>query len=498
MALSGTSSDFRIYITWICLFLGLATALALFGAILTVIMNISLFAAVVFYLGLVFIGMIWLKPFWGLLFLLFIIPLQYLGKITEDGSLTVAKVVMPLVAMVWIARHIILRKERLIRVFFSHPIFIACELYFLSVLLSFINAKDLVSAFLFLVTKLVPYFLIAVIVVDMVQTRNRLKYLYQTVLVISFIVVGIFGLYELITNNSILNLFGMDYYLISGSSEGVLASTKTDVLSGGRESDWSRVASTYLDPDLLCAYAVLSFGFAMGLWHLTTSFLWRTMIVTYILITNVIVVATGSRAGFLGMAIFWGLSLLMFRFPFRKTLMVVLVLAVLSLIPYIEDFLPVYRRGISMEAFYSDPRYGFWTTAIKMIKDKPLIGVGLANFPSVYFDYLTPSTPRGKAFMAHNILLQVLSETGIIGFIFFTIVIAVFWGTLCRIIAKSKDLSIIKLSKCLLISTFSFIPSALTHNVLDQEHLWIIFGVTVVLYNMSLTATSSKKNTIRP
>ncbi|MDY6972660.1 MAG: O-antigen ligase family protein, partial [Thermodesulfobacteriota bacterium] len=396
--------------------------------------------------------------------------------------------------VVWTARNVILRDENAVRAFFSHPILIVCWLYLLSTLPSFVNARDFTSAFLFLTTKLLAYVVLASIIADMVRTRDRLASLCKTVLSISLIVVGIFGSYELASGNSILSFFGLDYHLISGSSEGILATTKTDVLSVDREAEWFRVASTYLDPDLFCVFVILSLGYAMGLWHLTVSGFWRAIIVIYFPLAHAMLIATGSRSGFLAIFAFWIMVLFMFRVRFRIALITFSCAGILCLIPFLHELFPAYRSGISMDAFHSDARYGFWKTGINMIRDKPLIGIGLANFTAEYFDYSSPSAIKGKAYMAHNIFLQVLSETGLIGLVFFLALIFSVLTTLWRMIRDSKDAEIVNLSKCLFVSGVSCVPLALTHNVLDLAYLWITLGVIVAVCNLDSGASADSKH----
>ncbi|MDY6973440.1 MAG: hypothetical protein SV775_14115, partial [Thermodesulfobacteriota bacterium] len=92
MALPGLplSSHHGVDTTRILIFILVVALLALFGAILAVIMETSLIWAAVSYTGIGFVIAIWFRPYWGLLFLLFVIPLQYLANITGDGSITLA------------------------------------------------------------------------------------------------------------------------------------------------------------------------------------------------------------------------------------------------------------------------------------------------------------------------------------------------------------------------------------------------------------------------
>ena len=65
-------------------------------------------------------------------------------------------------------------------------------------------------------------------------------------------------------------------------------------------------------------------------------------------------------------------------------------------------------------------RISIWRVAIKMSQDHPVNGIGIRNFRDVYEQYALPDDPfisgeQQGAYHAHHWLLELLSETGIIG-----------------------------------------------------------------------------------
>lgn len=65
-------------------------------------------------------------------------------------------------------------------------------------------------------------------------------------------------------------------------------------------------------------------------------------------------------------------------------------------------------------------RISIWRVAVKMSADHPVNGIGIRNFRDVYEQYALPDDPfingeQEGAYHAHHWLLEVLSETGIIG-----------------------------------------------------------------------------------
>jgi len=77
-------------------------------------------------------------------------------------------------------------------------------------------------------------------------------------------------------------------------------------------------------------------------------------------------------------------------------------------------------------------RLSVWTTAARMIADHPINGVGARGFRYAYRQYASPNDPflRGDqtgAFHAHQIFLEILSETGLIGLLLWLAGAALAW-----------------------------------------------------------------------
>ncbi len=68
-------------------------------------------------------------------------------------------------------------------------------------------------------------------------------------------------------------------------------------------------------------------------------------------------------------------------------------------------------------------RLPIWTVSVRMVVDHPINGVGVRAFRYAYADYAEPddiwlTTPSGYAMHAHQIVLEILTETGVIGLLF--------------------------------------------------------------------------------
>ncbi|MEM9025421.1 MAG: O-antigen ligase family protein [Verrucomicrobiota bacterium] len=423
--------------------------------------------------GIIFL----LKPYWAVLLLVFIIPFQFMANISGDGTITLPKILMPAVVGVWLLNHLVKKNARLVTSFVSHPFFASVVLFYLSLLPSYLNAHHEGLFFGFLFTKMIPYYVIAVMLADTINSVWRLKQFYFTVFAIAYIITG-FGIIEIFTGQSILSLVGMDYNLVGGGSQG-LVSTKN--ANTEEEAEWIRVASTFLDSNYFCGFMLLSLVFVLGIWQLTKSIIARGAIIGYCLMVAMNVVATGSRAGLVSTASFVGLCLLFFNYPLKRLLVVCGAIGVVCIIPFLNDILgDSYRNGISLDAFYDDPRYGIWTTGIEMIKEYPVLGVGFGNYLDRWHNF---RTTRGemKPFLPHNTTLGLLAESGLFALVFFKFAIAVMAATIMLCWLKTENHGRKQMIKLIGLNLCAFYLFSFSTNAIDFEFLWITMGATIAL-----------------
>lgn len=69
---------------------------------------------------------------------------------------------------------------------------------------------------------------------------------------------------------------------------------------------------------------------------------------------------------------------------------------------------PVLRSG-------DEIRVDMWKAAVNITTESPITGVGVGQFGRAFRDYRTPELARDKLASAHNIVLNTMSETGILG-----------------------------------------------------------------------------------
>jgi O-antigen ligase len=156
---------------------------------------------------------------------------------------------------------------------------------------------------------------------------------------------------------------------------------------------------------------------------------------SFALVLGAVMIA-GMRAGWLTMALVLGtyMALMLKREnrELRRTVLTIPVLAVIVLAvsyftsPLFQERLDVSRAfttGTEMAVDTSSmERIPIFTTALKMYREHPVNGVGVRAFPKAYLVYAEPgdvhvkkSGGKSGATHAHNVLLEVMSDTGTIG-----------------------------------------------------------------------------------
>lgn len=120
-------------------------------------------------------------------------------------------------------------------------------------------------------------------------------------------------------------------------------------------------------------------------------------------------------------------------------------------------------------------RVAAWTSAIETFRKYPIFGIGI-GVPTASAVYTDANGNRHLLADAHNTYINVLAESGVVGFAaFMSIVLWVTW----RVYRSERDdlaHAIIKL--CLGLALLdAFFYQSLTGSYEDQRHIWLLLGV---------------------
>lgn len=319
------------------------------------------------------------------LLLLFIltIPIEDMLSVNKDLSMT--RMLGQVVIGAWGIVIILTQKVRRI-----HPFYIFALLFIAWNVLSVFWTIDYSLTELRTKTY-VQLGIMSVMIWDLVDGKDKLRAVIQTFIIGAYISVG----------GTIINFItGQEAYLYSGGRY---------VATGFNANDLAIILSLAVP---MAWYMVLTSGGE-------SKFKWfRIMNMLYVPLGFFAVILTGSRAGFL-VAL---LSLFFIVFTTRwmgkwGRLSFVLLIAILIVAAVIIVPDTTLNRVLSTFSSESSDDLGgrltIYAAAARTIDAHPLLGVGSGAFKSA----------TGLNIIAHNTFLSVLSETGIIGFLFFTVML---------------------------------------------------------------------------
>ena len=206
----------------------------------------------------------------------------------------------------------------------------------------------------------------------------------------------------------------------------------SDFLVGGA----IRVYGTFGTPNTLAAYMEMTVPFFLACIPLA----WRKSgsrhfsdIEKWLLIIasgggTLVLLLTQSRGGWVGMAL--GCAVLWWQFPHRVKLVsfisALVVVGGFLLTPpgqsQIDRFLELQVETMPAESIETHSSYevgagrgALWSTAILMIEDRPLTGIGAGEFDENYREYVPSWIDRFPRGQAHNVWLQMGAQAGIWG-----------------------------------------------------------------------------------
>ena len=251
--------------------------------------------------------------------------------------------------------------------------------------------------------KLLSYAALFFCIAGWAKTRERVAAIIKTLLV-STIGVALFGFYQAWEGS-----FTDFYFRLYPGMEEVFAA----------QSGWSgRITSFLFHYNSLAGYLNAVMAFAIGVAVLGKKVWTRWLGVVCLSASGAALFLTSSRGGMVACGTLLVFSPLFLR-PRRTTLAVILVSALLAAAiaaPLAMAAGAEAERLQSVDDFTQASRLALWGAAGVIFMQHPFIGAGFGTFRYDFHQYV----PGMKDDLdAHNLYLQTLAETGIIGFVVF-------------------------------------------------------------------------------
>lgn len=249
----------------------------------------------------------------------------------------------------------------------------------------------------------------------------------------------------------------------------------------------ARVTGLATNANEAARYFVIALVFFYYLRTKTDSAWLKVFYLIGIFITFFGVFFTVSRSGIL--LLFGAFGLILIFQPQVKNKVSLIVLMVVGLIALsffsdsifqiIRDIFPAIQEGTDTVGL----RYNLWRAGWKMWLDHPLTGVGIGQYNYTLWRYMIGMEgPTVGSTTPHNTYVQVLSETGIVGFsLFIGLLFRAFrnlWLSPSRLNSDDESARNIWLIVILVISV-----GGITTTDLANKIFWMILGVSVVFSN---------------
>jgi len=218
---------------------------------------------------------------------------------------------------------------------------------------------------------------------------------------------------------------------------------------GGYQSYESSVVGTFGSANSMGAYLAASFPFLIYRFYTQKKKIYKYVIGFCGLIILCALVLTLSRGAWL--ALFGGLFFLaypvlhrFFRKRFQNKYIKIGIIIIISLV-ILMSLVGIYH----LNADSALGRIFIWKVSGLMIKDYPILGVGYGNYGFQYLNYQAKffDNPENAIYyekacgikLAHSEFVHITAETGIIGLVFFCLLIALFFIFSKQVLASQID-----------------------------------------------------------
>lgn len=256
----------------------------------------------------------------------------------------------------------------------------------------------------------------------------------------------------------------------------------------------SRAIGTMLEPSYLAAFLCFSIIVTVMLMveDGALSGRMRRLLWLSLGIQGICMILTTSTIGFLGLAV----SLVVIPFFLRnrtrrRLIPILLVVTILVTVPtlYIAAQTDLARKLIvatvdKPNLSSANERTEFIRIAVRMFEDHPVIGVGPGLFNDNAWDY-TGAFASSRVLIANNVYAELLSETGLVGFIVFMSVFAgIYWRAHRRWRDSGRQNTILA---GLATAIVSLSVQFLAYPTFKMEFIWLLFGLVIANYKITDT-----------
>jgi O-antigen ligase len=246
-----------------------------------------------------------------------------------------------------------------------------------------------------------------------------------------------------------------------------------------------RLQSGASDPNYLAAVVVAALVLAGGLAAFDARARVRLTMTAAALILLYGLLATQSRGGFIAGAAALLCALAIFKSGRGRVLLGILVVCAFAAVFFALN--PLALERVTTIDGGGNGRAQLWDVAWSVARDHPLVGVGTGNFVVVERDYVREAKPlrftdliAEKPHVVHNVYLQTLAETGVVGLV---LLLALLVGLLRTFLLAAKrfddlgDGAMATLARALFVALTGMLTASFFLSNGTDRRYWILFAL---------------------
>jgi O-antigen ligase len=330
----------------------------------------------------------------------------------------------------------------------------------------------------------IVYFFYTVMIIE----RDMIKY-FVRVLIISSIIISLIIIY---------------YFAFSDTAKYILITTGV-IQEGGYLNNVAAAGGIILVGISLSMVQVLSLN------KMTTIIKYLGIVCLFIQVIALLL--TNSRAAILGTIISSLFIIYKLREKLFKKVLLVLVLSSVFLFAFYPDIVNIIFVFFRSERVFSNTRYLMWEIAYDIIKNNPVFGVGPGMFKFYIYKYLPVNIGSWEEHQlrwlydysdlghAHNFILFLTSESGILGFIIAIALPLLFFFYSKKTLKLYENnynvysliIGILGLGIGLFVRSFFESTGILSYGWITRDlPFWIVFIIVIYLYQESKSLSTNE------
>ncbi len=424
------------------------------------------------------------RPFrlqdWLLIGVFLTLPLEAMGLLQRAraggglaGGMTIAKLFILAALLVWAVRTLVRQDQYLLRALFGHKTGL------------FLLGSILVAFSTLVQTKIRPYFsqffvqgislyLLYLLIVGVIQAKTRVFQWCFAALLIGTVPSSLGGVYEAVTGNLIMKgriqtPFGPE-----------VLSTQHSLYTS--EAGRYRIASFSGDTGMHGVHWAVYGPLSLAVPFLVRRKWMKVAAWGFVMLTIVNCLGTGTRTGMgsllFGLIVFFALARIRHKPQIAVASMVAALMLGTMLGAPLERILGKEHKAEVSTAW----RVAMAKLAVRMVRDHPVLGVGVGNYVGLYYKYAeeVPEANRTPVVM-HNGYLAVWSEQGTLGLTMFLGVFTSLAWILIRTMRRPANDYVHYVSVALLGALVAHLMTQLGYPLLGDELGYLLMGFGVAL-----------------